>query len=151
MLPGNPDLLQNFMRFLSDRVQAQNRRISILSQRSLRKKISAYLLDLLWEQEKKEAEEHGKSDLEKYDGIESAKAGHAVGNHGKRILTPSVELPSSKEVAARLLAMPRPSFSRELVSMEKDGLIKTNGRVIWLTNLDNLESGLEDDEDDFDD
>lgn len=53
MLPGNPDLLQNFMRFLSDRVQAQNRRISILSQRSLRKKISAYLLDLLWEQEKK--------------------------------------------------------------------------------------------------
>ena len=35
--------------------------------------------------------------------------------------------------------------------MEKDGLIKTNGRVIWLTNLDNLESGLEDDEDDFDD
>jgi hypothetical protein len=151
MLPGNPDLLQNFMRFLSDRVQAQNRRISILSQRSLRKKISAYLLDLLWEQEKKEAEEHGKSDSEKYGGIESAKAGHAVGNHGKRILTPSVELPSSKEVAARLLAMPRPSFSRELVSMEKDGLIKTNGRVIWLTNLDNLESGLEDDEDDFDD
>ena len=53
--------------------------------------------------------------------------------------TPKVELPVSKEVSAKLLAMPRPSFSRELVRMEKEGLIKVNGRVIWLTNLKALE------------
>lgn len=128
LLPENPQLIQNFMRFLSDKVQAQNRRISILSQRNLRQKISSYLLDLLREQ-----------------GDEEDQPG-ALGRPGHRVLTPSVEIPSSKEVAARLLAMPRPSFSRELVRMEKDGLIRINGRVIWLTNLDGLEQGLEDED-----
>lgn len=131
LLPGNPELLQNFLRFLSDRVQAQNRRISILSQRSLREKISAYLLDLLQEQ-----------------GDEEDQPGYVPRMGEKRILTPSVELPASKEVAARLLAMPRPSFSRELVRMEREGLIRINGRVIWLTDLERLEQGSVEEQED---
>lgn len=134
LLPENPHIVQNFMRFLSDKVQAQNRRISILSQRNLRQKISSYLLDLL--QEQGDAEDQPR----------------ALSRPNHKLLTPSVEIPSSKEVAARLLAMPRPSFSRELVRMEKDGLIKINGRVIWLTNLEGLECGcdLEDYDDELD-
>lgn len=126
LLQENPRLIRNFMRFLSDKVQLQDRRISILSQRSLRQKIACYLLDLLRDQGEEEQQE--------------------IYFHNKtgRTMTPSVELPSSKEVAARLLAMPRPSFSRELVRMEKDGLIKIQGRVIWLTNLEQLERGSTD-------
>lgn len=132
LLPEHPQILQNFLNFLSDKVQAQNRRISILSQRNLRQKISAYLLDLLRDQ-----------------GDEEDQPG-ALLRPGQRILTPSVEIPSSKEVAARLLAMPRPSFSRELVRMEKDGLIRINGRVIWLTNLEGLAQGCEENGEDED-
>ena len=60
------------------------------------------------------------------------------------ISTQAVELPSSKEVIARLLAMPRPSFSRELISMEQDGLIRVSGRVIWLLDIHGLECGRSD-------
>lgn len=49
-----------------------------------------------------------------------------------------VELPVSKEVTAKLLAMPRPSFSRELVRMEKEGLIRVNGKIVWLLDLQAL-------------
>ena len=48
----------------------------------------------------------------------------------------------SKEVVARLLAMPRPSFSRELINMEREGLIRVSGRVIWLFDPDGLERGV---------
>ena len=44
-----------------------------------------------------------------------------------------------------LLAMPRPSFSRELISMEKDGLIRVSGRNIWLMDLHGLACGLYED------
>ena len=46
-----------------------------------------------------------------------------------------VILPGSKEVTAKLLAIPRPSFSRELAQMEKDGHIKTRGRMVELTDI----------------
>lgn len=120
LFKSSPELVVNFLMFLSDRLQAQNSRISILSQRTLRQKIAGYLLDLYRHQQQPQ---RGPGTVQK-------------------IATPSVELPVSKEVVARLLAMPRPSFSRELVKMEKDGLIKKNGRVIWLTDLDSLESGV---------
>ena len=42
---------------------------------------------------------------------------------------------------AKLLAMPRPSFSRELINMEKDGYIKVDGREIEILNLRELELG----------
>ena len=59
----------------------------------------------------------------------------------KIVSTPAVEFPISKEMVARLLAMPRPSLSRELISMEKDGLIRVSGRVIWLRDLKQLSAG----------
>lgn len=43
--------------------------------------------------------------------------------------------------------MPRPSFSRELVRMEKEGLIRVNGRIIWLLDIHSLVYMGEDDED----
>ena len=46
-----------------------------------------------------------------------------------------VILPGSKEVTAKLLAIPRPSFSRELTQMEKEGRIKIRGRAIELTDI----------------
>lgn len=122
LLYENPEIMQNFLSILSDRVQQQNRRILLLSQKSLRQKISNYLLDLLREQREQEGESPRLTRL--------------------TISTQAVELPVSKEVVSRLLAMPRPSFSRELISMERDGLIRVSGRVIWLTDLDRLEKGV---------
>ena len=122
LLYQNPKLMQNFLAILSDRVHAQNRRLSLLSQKSLRQKIASYLLEMLHDQ----LEEEGRSpkDMKKI------------------ISTQAVELPVSKEVVARLLAMPRPSFSRELINMERDGLIRVSGRVIWLLDPDGLERGV---------
>jgi CRP-like cAMP-binding protein len=122
LLNQNPAIMQNFLAILSDRVQLQDRRISLLSQKSLRQKISSYLLDLLHDQLEKEGE--NPQTLRKTVSVQA------------------VELPVSKEVVSRLLAMPRPSFSRELISMERDGIIRVSGRVIWLTDLDRLERGF---------
>ena len=71
----------NFYRILSDRVREQNKRIAHLSQKSIRQKIAYYLLELRSEK------------------------GLSAGTDD------SVRLPVSKEVIAKLLAMPRPSFS----------------------------------------
>ena len=130
LLHDNPQLLTNYLAFLSDKIQDKNRRIIILSQRNLRMKIGRYLLDLHRIQEEEDDELYGP-------------------DHKSYVSTPSVELPVSKEVAARLRAMPRPSFSRELVRMEKDGLLRVSGRVIWLTNLEGLETDGQEDEDDL--
>jgi len=122
ILSQSPGVMNNFLTILSDRIQAQNRRISLLSQKSLRQKIANYLLELLRDQLEKE--------------------GESPKTIRKTVSTQAVELPVSKEVVSRLLAMPRPSFSRELISMERDGLIRVSGRVIWLLDLDGLEKGV---------
>jgi CRP-like cAMP-binding protein len=122
LLYQSPAIMHNFLIILSDRVLAQNRRISLLSQKSLRQKIANYLLELLRDQLEKE--------------------GETPKIVRRTVSTEAVELPVSKEVVSRLLAMPRPSFSRELISMERDGLIRVSGRVIWLTDLDRLERGV---------
>jgi len=122
ILAQSPGAMNNFLTILSDRIQAQNRRISLLSQKSLRQKIANYLLELLRDQLEKE--------------------GESPKTIRKTVSTQAVELPVSKEVVSRLLAMPRPSFSRELISMERDGLIRVSGRVIWLLDLDGLEKGI---------
>ncbi len=122
LLYQSPAIMKNFLTILSDRVLAQNRRISLLSQKSLRQKIANYLLELLRDQMEKEGENPK--------------------TVRKTVSTQAVELPVSKEVVSRLLAMPRPSFSRELISMERDGLIRVSGRVIWLLDLDRLERGV---------
>lgn len=100
----------NFLRLLSDRVNSQNRRIALLSQKSIRHKIAFYLLELRAEQT----------------------------SAGKN--ADIVNLPVSKEVIAKLLAMPRPSFSRELIQMQKAGLIEVDGREIRLLDVLRLES-----------
>ncbi len=114
LMDKSPVILNNFLRILSDRVTGQNRRIALLSQKSLRHKIAFYLLELRNEQHP-----------DTHDG-----------NSNK------VELPVSKEVIAKLLAMPRPSFSRELISMEKDGLLRVFGRTIELLDLSKLENDV---------
>lgn len=100
----------NFMRILSDRVHEQNKRIALLSQKSIRQKIAYYLLDL------------------RSDKLISGEDPN------------SVHLPVSKEVVAKLLAMPRPSFSRELIQMQKDGLIGYEGRDVRLLDVQRLEA-----------
>ena len=122
LLGNSPAIMSNFLRILSDRVQTQNRRISLLSQKSLRQKIANYLLELLRDQLEKE--------------------GETPKTVRQLVSTQAVELPVSKEVVSRLLAMPRPSFSRELIAMERDGLVRVSGRVIWLLDLDGLEKGV---------
>jgi len=116
MLKKNYFLNQNFIKLLSDKAYEQNERIALLSQKTLRQKIAFYLLD----QYKKNR----------------ARVSAGAGNSGAM-----VELPVSKEIISKLLAMPRPSFSRELINMEKDGLIKVDGRNIYLLDIDELEQG----------
>jgi CRP-like cAMP-binding protein len=104
--------MNNFLRMLSDRVAAQNSRIALLSQKSIRHKIAFYLLEL--------------------------RNGQHPGSTG----SVTVELPVSKEVVAKLLAMPRPSFSRELIAMESDGLIEVKGRDVRLLDVATLENDV---------
>ncbi len=133
MIAADPSLRETFNQYLSKQISRRDRRVLVLSQRNLRQKISAYLITLL-----KEQGGYDEEDLIKPQRKENQ-------------ATLSVELPVSKEVAAHLLAMPRPSFSRELLRMEEDGLIKVNGRTIWLSNLTALENGgNNDDDEDYD-
>lgn len=121
MIQDDPRLLSNILSSLSLKIQKQDRLLNLLSQRSLRDKISVYLVELL------------RSQL--------SADGKSLADELQLVSTPAVELPVSKEMVARLLAMPRPSFSRELINMERDGLIHVSGRVIWLLDLETLSSG----------
>lgn len=122
LLQNNYFLNQNFIKILSDKVSLQNERISLLSQKTLRQKIAFYILEL-YKKQKKEKD------------LIRIKQPHTRANDL------DIELPVSKEVISRLLAMPRPSFSRELINMERDGFIKVDGRSISIIDLKELESG----------
>lgn len=119
MLKKNYFLNQNFIMMLSDKVSGQNERITLLSQKTLRQKIAYYLLEL-----------YNKNNIKR-----------SLSKSKGSVATSDIELPVSKEIIAKLLAMPRPSFSRELINMEKDGLIKVDGRNIRILNLKELEQG----------
>lgn len=54
----------------------------------------------------------------------------------------AVHLPGSKEVIAKLLSMPRPSFSRELLLMEKEGILHLHGKEIEILDKSRLETDL---------
>jgi CRP-like cAMP-binding protein len=125
LISKSPRLLLNYLALLSDRGIEQDQRIHLLSQKTLRLKISGYLLSLLEEKLNRE--------------------GKLLSEATDEPATLFVELPVSKEVVARLLAMPRPSFSRELISMEKDGLVRVDGRVVWLEDIQGLACGLYED------
>lgn len=123
MISQSPRLLSNILSSLSASINEQERRINLLSQRSLRRKISAYLVYLLQDK--------------------LYESGTRLKDELSIVSTPAVELPVSKAMVAKLLAMPRPSLSRELISMEEDALIKVSGRVIWLLDLKELSAGME--------
>ena len=129
-----PTVKDNFLRILSDRVSYQNRRIELLSQKTLREKVAYYLIELY---------NHSNKNLEE-SLPETCKKCEMFGKESCKYPSESrtVELPVSKEIAAKYLAMPRPSFSRELISMEKDGLIKVNGRRITLCDVARLETEI---------
>ena len=122
MVHANQGVEMNFIQELSDRIRQQHKRISLLSQKSLRQKIAYYLLDL------------DQEDKNRQSGIPAAAS--------RRKAPMQVRLPASKEVVSRLLAMPRPSFSRELINMEKDGLIRVTGRTIHILSPERLEHAV---------
>lgn len=129
LLQHNYFLTQNYIKILSDKTYSQNERISLLSQKTLRQKIAFYLLEL-----------HKKQKKEK-DNLRAIQPRTHISDL-------DIVLPVSKEVISRLLAMPRPSFSRELINMERDGFIKVDGRNITIVDLKELENGaLEGDSD----
>lgn len=129
-----PSVKDNILRILSDRVNSQNRRIELLSQKTLREKIAYYLIDLFNQgQNEKEELIAGSCKNCVNFGTDSCKYPSESRN---------VYLPVSKEIVAKYLAMPRPSFSRELIAMEKDGLIKVDGRKITLCDVAKLETEI---------
>lgn len=119
MIQASQGVEMNFIQVLSDRIRQQHKRISLLSQKSLRQKIAYYLLDL---------------DAEARRQQPPARAGLRRAPESIQ-----VRLPASKEVVSRLLAMPRPSFSRELINMERDNLIRVSGRTIHILDPERLE------------
>lgn len=54
----------------------------------------------------------------------------------------TIKLNLSREALSELLAIPRPSLSRELVNMKKDGLIEFNKNIIILNSIEDLEKIL---------
>jgi CRP-like cAMP-binding protein len=143
LLDANPRIMKNFLAIMSDRVCMLNRRIALLSQKTLRQKIAYYLLELWAEQKIRDRGEKVPPCVQPIGDPEEIVRLKEPMRPGHRVLaTPAVELPVSKEVVARLLSMPRPSLSRELISMENDGLIKVSGRVIWMVDVPALERGI---------
>ena len=130
-----PTVKDNYLRILSDRISSMNHRIELLSQKTLREKIAYYLMDL-YNRERKSDES-----FEECEGC-ALKGADSVINCKYSDKSRCVTLPVSKEIVAKLLAMPRPSFSRELIAMEKDGLIKVNGREIIICNPARLETEI---------
>ncbi|NEZ45735.1 Crp/Fnr family transcriptional regulator [Clostridium niameyense] len=54
----------------------------------------------------------------------------------------TIKLNLSREALSELLAIPRPSLSRELINMKKDGLIDFNKNIIVLNSREDLEEIL---------
>ena len=53
-----------------------------------------------------------------------------------------IMLPASRELIAKYLAMPRPSFSRELTQMCRDGILEVEGRRVRILDRHKLEQLL---------
>ncbi|MCQ2534405.1 MAG: Crp/Fnr family transcriptional regulator [Clostridia bacterium] len=135
LMNENPVIKDNFLRVLSDRIKNQNRRIELLSQKTLREKIAYYLIDLYNQQRSEHEEEIFDKGLNCEDCTKSC-------DYRNKVIRKKVQLPVSKEIVAKYLAMPRPSFSRELIAMEKDGLIRVDGRDIFLCDVARLETEI---------
>ena len=53
-----------------------------------------------------------------------------------------VDLGVSREFLAAYLAVTRPSLSRELSAMQRDGILEVEGKVIRVTDMDRFEEYL---------
>lgn len=60
----------------------------------------------------------------------------------KRQNSLNITLPHSRKKMAELLNIPRPSLSRELINMRREGLIEFNKNKIKILNLDNIRDSL---------
>lgn len=98
-----PSIREGLWKLLLQRIKLSDERVILLSQKSVRAKISYYLLRLSEKQQQT-----------------------------------SVMLPGSREVVAKFLSIPRPSFSRELSAMEKDGIISCSGRRVTVLDEHSL-------------
>jgi CRP-like cAMP-binding protein len=119
MVHANKGVEMNFIQVLSDRIRQQHKRISLLSQKSLRQKIAYYLLDLDREEKRRQS------------------GAHPVTVRRKTPM--QVRLPASKRSGIPIARHAAPSFSRELINMEKDGLIRVTGRTIHILSPERLE------------
>ncbi|MBP5416154.1 MAG: Crp/Fnr family transcriptional regulator [Clostridiales bacterium] len=106
-MESSPKLRENFHLVISRRFASLERMITILSQKTVRQKISYYLIFLSDEQKSER-----------------------------------VELPVSKEVIAKLLAIPRQSFSRELSQMVTEEKISVSGRVIEIKDMPSMKKEI---------
>lgn len=103
----NPQIIDNFMGVLSNRILMLNDRITNLSYNSLRKKIINILL------------------LEY-----------------RRQKSSTIILDYNRKKMAQILNIPRPSLSRELVNMKKEGLIDFYKSKFEIIDLEALEDSL---------
>lgn len=97
--------LENFLRLLSAKILMLNRKVKILSYKSIREKVAAYL-------------------LEQYRLQKSA----------------SITLPANRKETAEFLGIPRPSLSRELAALKKEGLIDFHKNCLTLLNPESLQA-----------
>lgn len=105
--PAHKALIDNILRIVSNKAFALNRKIEHLSARSIRGKLSSYLLD---EYEK-------------------------TGNDRLRLAMKRQEL-------ADYLGVPRPSLSREMGNLRDEGIIRFQGRDVFLKDILALEQAL---------
>lgn len=98
-----PTIREGLWKLLLQRIKQSDARVILLSQKSVRAKISYYLLRLSEKQQQT-----------------------------------CVTLPGSREVVAKFLSIPRPSFSRELSAMEKDGMLALSGRTVTILDKSSL-------------
>lgn len=109
LMDSDPEIGRRFHLVMLKRIESLEQSITILSQKTVRQKISYYLLSLSKEQ------------------------------RSERVV-----LPVAKEVIAKLLAIPRQSFSRELSRMESEGRIELAGRTIGIIDLPSLKREIGD-------
>lgn len=102
-----PTIREGLWKLLLQRIRTSDERVILLSQKSVRSKISYYLLRLSEKQQEA-----------------------------------CVTLPGSREVVAKYLSIPRPSFSRELSAMEKEGMLSLSGRTVEILDKPSLKKAI---------
>lgn len=125
-------LIANMLSVLAEKAYLLSRRLQIVTGGTLRQKIIRTLL--LDTEQKKQAtgQQNGASSI---DARHSGTAAPGTARSGDRI-----RLSMSREELASFLGAARPSISRELMRMQRDGLICIDGRTILIPDPDALRS-----------